>query len=67
MVTAAESLAQTLAAAREAAVLKMPLWQHGAIAIGTVAAVVGATVLVSKLLHAQADKALSSQVLNSSL
>ena len=63
MATAAESLAAALAAAREAAVLKMPLWQHGLFAAGTVAAVVGATVLLSRFLHAQADKALANQVL----
>ena len=61
--SAAASAAQALVAAKEAAALKMPMWQHGAVAVVTVAAVVGSTVLVSKFLHAQADKALANQVL----
>ena len=54
--------AATAAAAHKAAVTAMPLWQHGLRCTVGVAACLGASVLVSRALHKEADKVQAGEV-----
>ncbi len=54
--------AATAAAAHKAAVTAMPLWQHGLRCTMGVAACLGASVLISRALHKQADKVQAGEV-----
>ena len=54
--------AATATAAHKAAVTAMPLWQHGLRCSVGVAACLGASVLISRALHKQADKVQAGEV-----
>ena len=50
------------AAARKAVLIAMPLWQHALRCAAAMAAGLGASVLISRALHKQADKVQAGEV-----